>query len=193
MSQTKPKYMSVIEAYCDASETFNFQDDSEKRVGHITQLVFPSLNKALIPDLSLYNPTSTDKREMVSAAIDSLRWEGASGDPVEIRGYISAQNKALLQEILISVTESIEIELGLIIYEYDFDEKKYFKRFYINKGSVQLVLSEIQVADDSSYHIKKPRVFEFRMTLVSKENAPAQEVGFAFCAKGTQFTRQIGG
>jgi hypothetical protein len=194
MNQSKPKYISVIETYCDLSEAFHFQDDSEKRVGHVVKLSFPSVNRALVQDLLLCNPEKPESKDAVSAAIESVRWEGASSDPIELRGYISVQNKALLQEVLISFTESVEVEIALVIYEYDFLEKKHFKRFYIAKDSVQLVLHEVRIADDpSTYQIKKPRIFEFTMSLMPQENAQAQEICFAFSAKGAQFTRQIGG
>lgn len=187
MKQSKPVYMKSISLYCELKE------GSEQRIGHMVKLALPVFNTVLAPDLSVYNPEN-DTKETVNAIIDTIMWDVDSRDhQLYIKGLCSAQSKATLQEILIILSEKIEVAIEFIIYEYDLSRKRYFKRFYTDQNPVQLVLSDVYISEDAcKYQDGMQELFLFTFSLNPKELTQAQELYFTFSAGGNRCMRQIG-
>ncbi len=193
------KYLRLIQANCSDTDVFDFDptnpkwDSRSKKIGHLIRFSFPSAQKEMVQDLSLRNPERPEVTDLAVGVINYIGWDGAPGDQVELGTRISFQNKAILQEALLSLTNEMPIiEAQFVIYDYDFHAKSFFKRFYTIKDPIKFIIPDgrpVDLSEDPEYD-KKPTLFYFGGILAPiGEN---QKVGYAFSATGPKFTREIG-
>lgn len=194
------KYFTLIEAGCNDKEAFDFDphtcglDSRTRRIGHLIRFSFPAVQRAMVQDLILTNPENPEVKDPAIGAIEYIRWEGGPSDPMDLAAKISFQNKAILQEVLSSTNET-EIEAEFVVYDYDYNKKTYFKRFYTVKSPIKFSISEssrVRFDEEPDYNVKKPIVFSLQVCLAPRNGIKDQEVGFAFSSTGPKFTREVG-
>lgn len=190
-------HLPIISTYSseDAEAAYHYRDDCTQRIGHLLKFSFPSLNQALKLDTQVWDPQDPAKKVDVAAVIDGVRWDGAPNDPIEFSIRVSFQNKAILQEAFASLPENGEIEAEWVVYDYDHQDEKYFKRFYTYKKPIKFVITEdskIYLDERPDYRVKKPTNFELSISLTPKSGIDDQHLYFAF-RNGACFSRQVGG
>jgi hypothetical protein len=193
------KNFSIIDAVCnEGGDAYHFDANMARtgtaRIGHFVKLSFPSANKELKPDVLVTNPENPDAKDSIVAVIESIQWMSGSNNEIFVAGRVSSQNKAILHEGLCSLGECADVEAEFVIYDFDHDERKYFKHFHTFKKPINLVISQVYIRQEpDTYKIKTPMNFQFDITLIPKKDAEEQKVGFSFRSNGTQFSRQLGG
>lgn len=194
------KYFQLINVECNDVDAYDFDPrtvglDRPKRIGHLVKMSFPSVQKELVADLSLSNPEKPEVKDSVVGVLKTMRWEGNPNDPLSFDARVSFQNHAIMQEALSSITGNPEIEVEFVIYDFDYDKNKYFKRFYTLKTPLKFSVEEgskIYIREDLDYYCKKPINFSFEVSLQPKNGIKNQKVGFAFSSTGPKSTRPMG-
>lgn len=191
-----------IEVCCNSKKAYQFDlassepSSNVKRIGHLITLAFPSANKELMPDLVLANPETPQVKNKAAGVIERIAWAGGSDDQVEISCRLSFQNKRIFQEVLSTWKGDEDLRAEWIIYDYDVDQKKYFKRFYTCEEPVMLGIAEntrIWITEDADDFVQDPVNFILEASLTPRRTSKKQLLGFAFGADGLQFTQHVGG
>ncbi len=195
------KYFTLIDGGCNDRDAFDFDphtcgsDSRTRRIGHLIRFSFPAVQKAMVQDLILTNPENPEVKDPAVGAIDFIRWEGAPNDNMDLGVKISFQNRAILQEALSCTNETPEFEVEFVVYDYDYNKKTYFKRFYTVKNPIKFSISEasrLNIYEEPDNYIKKPIVFFLQVSLTPMNGIKDQEVGFAFSSTSPKFTREVG-
>lgn len=188
-------YFVIVDPYGEFGNPY-YNSGSHERLGHIIKLSFPSLNKELKVDSQVWDPENPDKTINVVAAIRNLRWDGGATDSFDFQGRLSPYNKAVLKEALSALPENGAIEVEFVVYEYDLQANRYFKHLHTYKKPIQCTITDRSRAtfesEPDDRYIKHPTNFIFEISLTPKNDVKDQNVGFAFRANGTQFSRHIG-
>lgn len=188
----------VIDVECNPKIAYYFESmrkERDKRIAHLLSLSFPQYNMALKPDTLVYNPEDSlfSERVPVVGIIESMRWNGNIGDNIELYGGFSFQNKAIMQEVFM-LAENPIIEATWVIYDFDFTENKYFKRFFTGKQPLKLLIaknSSVYISENPDYGITDPVNFRFGLSLSPFHACGPQKVYIAYSATGTVLTREI--
>ncbi|MGI0119067.1 MULTISPECIES: hypothetical protein [Zooshikella] len=181
---------------CCVSQGFNFQKDSQRLVGHINSLTIGGTKfKA---DFSVMDPTNISDeggKVKVVGVVSSIYWNGGFADPVSFCCNLSTTNKqeaAVLQHTKLSNTN---VEMAFTIYEYDPNEKVFFKSFHTNdqpvKGLVNKSGGELNVSvdmDESSI-VTSPKNFAFYLGVMPKDEE--QDIHMAVSNK-SKFVKKWG-
>src|SRR6266404_3117831 len=82
----------------DIGQGFNFQKDSQQRIGFIESLKIGqgTGDTATPADMQIEWPDGTGKKR-VFAVLNSMSWAGGHGDPIKFNGNVSAKNKAVIE------------------------------------------------------------------------------------------------
>lgn len=190
------KLRYIISANCDTDDAYNFNNSTKSRIGHLLKLLFPAAQRELKPDIVVSNPENPTVKNTVVGIFNTITWAGASTDPIEAEFKITFQNKAMVQEILCLFPDNNEIEAEWVIYEYDYQQKKYFKRFYTYQKPLQFKISPQTpiTFNENEWQWRKenePVDFSFHAFLYPKTTNPDQNLAYAFSANGTQFIQPI--
>lgn len=193
--ETPYKGITVIEAKCNEHGEAYYFNNGTARIGHITKLSFPSLGIELKPDTSIHNPENPETKNTVVGVLNYINWKGGSQDSLIVESRVSYQNKAAVQEALSLTTQTPDVDIELVVYEYDPHAEKYFKRLHTFNKPVKFVLSDDIKAwvdeEPDTYTIKKPINYLLTLSLAPKTEIPEQKIGFAFRAEGIQFAREL--
>lgn len=187
-------YFKIIDAECNAKDTYDFTITRTSRVGHITAISFTNSGKTLEADTEVCDPESPDGKIKVVAVVDHVKWNGGPTDPVEFAARLAPTGKTLMQEALSSLTGGTEVDMTWVIYEYDHKAKKYFQRFHTDGKPVKLVITKgtsVNVSEDSDMVIQQPTNYSFDGSFTAKNEGGKQELCCAFNATN-KFSREIG-
>lgn len=195
------KYFRLIEAECNEMDALDFDPENlgvnsrTRCIGHLIRFSFPGVQTEMVQDLSLTNPEKPAMKDPAVGVFNFIGWEGEPGDPINFDLKISPRNKAILQEAFCSSTNEIPVmEVEFVIYDYDYHNKTYFKKFYTIDNPVKFVPSEdyrFNIYGDIDYS-KKPIMASINGSLMPMNGIENQKVGFAYSATGPKFTREIG-
>lgn len=167
---------------CDVVQGFNFQKDAQTLVGHINSLTIGE--KEMAVDLAVTNPEDLagDKVKVVGVA-SALSWEGGYAEPIFFSCQVSNANKKELVILAHSDLSNTSIKFQFTIYDYDPDEKQYYKAFHSNETDMEgLVLKSggdlsIRIDGDQSMEVVSPKNFTLDLGVMPEDKE--QEIHFA--------------
>lgn len=166
--------MAELSYDCDVSQGFNFQKDVQILVGHINKLKVST--KELAVDIEVTDPEAVagDKVKVVGV-VSSMYWAGGFADPIQFGCQVSNANKKTLQVLSHSEMSDTTVLLEFTIYDYDPDEKKYYKAFHTGdtelKGLVEKAGGrlEIEIEGHQSDEVVSPKNFTFSLGVMPED------------------------
>lgn len=185
----------TVELSCDTKYAYHQYHDSKTRIGHLVKLSFPASDRELVADTAVFDPENPERKLNVAGVIEEMTWDGDANDPISICFCLSPQNKALFQEALTLMPRKTEVEAEWVVYDYDYQTGKYFKRFYTEKKPLKFFITEnhtIYFREDPDRDTTNPVNFRMGMDLTPRKDVGTQEVTYSFSHNGTKFTQQIG-
>lgn len=175
--------MAELSYSCDVNQGFNFAKDVQSQVGHITALKIG--DKELAVDLAVTNPEelSGDKVKIVGV-VSSIYWEGGFAQPMSLSCQVSLANKNLLGVLVHTALTNTLVELKYNAYEYDPQDKKYFKCFHTDdavlKGLVNKSGGELELTIDPTESMEVVSPLNFSLNLGVMPEDLEQDVHIAF-------------
>jgi hypothetical protein len=160
--------MAELSFSCDVSQGFNFQKDAQAIVGHINKLKIS--NKQLAADIAVTDPENLpgDKVKVVGVVSD-IYWEGGYADPIQFACQVANPNKKELSVLTHSELSDTTVEVAFTIYNYDPEEKKYFKCFHTDgavlKGLVLKSGAELSIAIEAEANMEVVSPLNFGLSL----------------------------
>ncbi len=166
--------MAEVSYSCDVSQGFNFQKDQQTLVGHINKLKVAG--KELAADMAVTNPEKVtgDKVKVVGVA-SGIYWGGGYADSIEFSCQVSNPNKKTMSVLTQMEMANTMVEFVFTIYDYDPDEKKYYKCFHSNDAVLKgLVLKSggslsISIDLDQSQEVVSPKNFTFSLGIMPED------------------------
>jgi hypothetical protein len=166
--------MAELSYECSVSQGFNFEKDVQILVGHINKLKVST--KDLAVDLEVTDPEAVagDKVKVVGVA-SSLYWAGGFADPIQFSCHVSNANKKTIQVLSHSEMSDTTAQFDFTIYDYDPDEKKYYKAFHTNavllKGLVEKAGGRLSIEIDSqqSEEVISPKNFTLNLGIMPED------------------------
>ena len=168
---------------CDVSQGFNFKKDAQDIVGHISKLKIGE--KDMDVDLAVTNPEDLagDKIKVVGVVSD-IYWEGGFAEPIQFSCQVSNANKKTLAILTNTEMSNTTVEFAFEIYDYDPDEKKYYKAFHTDGAAMKGLVEKsggslsIAISMDQSMEVMSPN--NFTLTLGVMPEDTEQETHLAF-------------
>ena len=166
--------MAELNYSCDVSQGFNFQKDAQTPVGHINKLKVAG--KQLAADMAVTNPENVtgDKVKGVGV-VSSMFWMGGFADPIQFSCQVSNPNKKTLALLAHQEMANTMVEFVFTIYDYDPDEKKYYKCFHSNDAVLKgLVLKSggqlsIYIDMDQAVEVVSPKNFTMNLGVMPED------------------------
>lgn len=173
---------------CDVSQGFNFKKDAQDIVGHISKLKIG--DKDMEVDLGVTNPEDLagDKIKVVGVASD-IYWEGGFAEPIQFTCQVSNANKKTLAILTNTEMSNTTVEFAFEIYDYDPDEKKYYKAFHTDgkaiKGLVQKSGGSLSIAisTDQSTEVMSPNNFTLSLGVMPEDTEQETHLAFSVSDK----------
>jgi hypothetical protein len=166
--------MAELSYSCDVSQGFNFQKDEQTLVGHINKLKVAG--KELAADMAVTNPENvTGDKVKVVGVVSDLYWGGGYADSIEFRCQVSNPNKKTLAVLTQMEMANTMVEFVFTIYDYDPDEKKYYKCFHSNdavmKGLVKKSGGQLSISIDAdqSQEVMSPKNFTMELGIMPED------------------------
>jgi len=166
--------MAEVSYSCDVSQGFNFQKDQQTLVGHINKLKVAG--KELAADMAVTNPADvTGDKVKVVGVVSDIYWGGGYADSMEFSCQVSNPNKKTLAVLTQMEMANTMVEFVFTIYDYDPDEKKYYKCFHSNdavlKGLVQKSGGRlsIHIDADQSQEVMSPKNFTMQLGIMPED------------------------
>ena len=166
--------MAELSYSCDVSQGFNFQKDQQTPVGHINKLKIAG--KELAADMAVTNPEAVagDKVKVVGV-VSGIFWGGGYADPIQFNCQVSNPNKKTLALLAHQEMANTMVEFVFTIYDYDPDEKKYYKCFHSNDAVLKgLVLKSggalsIHIDMEQSAEVVSPKNFTMQLGIMPED------------------------
>jgi hypothetical protein len=166
--------MAELNYSCDVSQGFNFQKDQQTPVGHINKLKVAG--KELAADMAVTNAENvTGDKVKVVGVVSGIFWLGGYADPIEFSCQVSNPNKKTLALLAHQEMANTAVEFVFTIYDYDPDEKKYYKCFHSNDVVLKgLVLKSggalsIHIDMDQSEEVMSPKNFTMNLGIMPED------------------------
>lgn len=180
---------------CSVNQGFNFQKDAQDLVGHIVALNVGGND--LTADLTLTDPTSTNMGSTTSVVgvVSNIYWAGGYADPIQFSCQVSTTNKNTLATLQHQSLSSTEVTVQFNIYDYDPDNKVYYKCFHTNDATISGLVNksngslEINMDMDQSNEVVNPKNYAF--TLGVMPSTSSQDIQMAV-SNSAKFTKQWG-
>jgi hypothetical protein len=166
--------MAELSLSCDVSQGFNFQKDQQTPVGHINKLKVAG--KELAADMAVTDPENvTGDKVKVVGVVSGIYWGGGYADAIEFNCQVSNPNKKTLAVLTQMEMANTMVEFVFTIYDYDPDEKKYYKNFHSNDAVLKgLVLKaggrlSIGIDMDQSQEVVSPKNFTMNLGIMPED------------------------
>jgi len=166
--------MAELNYSCDVSQGFNFQKDAQTPVGHINKLKVAG--KQLAADMAVTNPENvTGDKVKVVGVVSSMFWKGGFADSIQFSCQVSNPNKKTLALLAHQEMANTMVEFVFTIYDYDPDEKKYYKCFHSNDAVLKgLVLKSggqlsIYIDMDQAAEVVSPKNFTMNLGVMPED------------------------
>jgi len=166
--------MAEVSYSCDVSQGFNFQKDQQTLVGHINKLKVAG--KELAVDMAVTNPENvTGDKVKVVGVVSGIYWGGGYADSMQFSCQVSNPNKKTLAVLTQMEMANTMVEFVFTIYDYDPDEKKYYKCFHSNdavlKGLVQKSGGRLTISIDAeqSQEVMSPKNFTMQLGIMPED------------------------
>ena len=173
---------------CDVSQGFNFQKDAQDLVGHISKLKIGDKDMAV--DLGVTNPEDLagDKIKVVGVVSD-IYWEGGFAQPIQFSCQVSNANKKTLAILTNSEMSNTAVEFAFEIYDYDPDEKKYYKAFHTDGAAIKGLVEKsggslsIGISTDQSMEVMSPNNFTLTLGVMPEDTEQETHLAFSVSVK----------
>ena len=182
--------MAHLEVNCNVIQGFNFEKDSQGRIGHLVSLkIGDTQYKA---DLKVQDPTKIGDDEGkvdVVGVISSIYWPGGHADPIYFNCRVTSQNKQISFVLQHNTMSKTDVEYSFIIYEYDPVNKVYFKHFHSGQADLQGLVAKdgsnlnFNIGNEESMDVVSPKNFDLGVGVMPKEEEQKIEVGVSNTAK----------
>jgi hypothetical protein len=166
--------MAEVSYSCDVSQGFNFQKDQQTLVGHINKLKVAG--KELAADMAVTNPENvTGDKVKVVGVVSGIYWGGGYADSMQFSCQVSNPNKKTLAVLTQMEMANTMVEFVYTIYDYDPDEKKYYKCFHSNdavlKGLVEKSGGRLTISIDpeQSQEVMSPKNFTMQLGIMPED------------------------
>jgi hypothetical protein len=173
--------MASISKECSISQAFNYQKDDQSAIGHVAAIKIA--DKELKADLKLTDPEDITKKLDAVGAISSFHWEGGAAQPLQFTFNISITNKNTLAVLLHSDLSSILTVVDFVIWEYDPEQKTFFKVVHSNATKLNCLLQvegnerQLYLSDEPGMEVEQPQNYQVVVSVVPEDKA--QELHFA--------------
>ncbi len=135
--------------------------------------------------MAVTNPEdlSGDKIKVVGVVSD-IYWNGGFAEPIQFSCQVSNANKKTLAILTNSEMSNTTVEFAFEIYDYDPEEKKYFKAFHTDGAAIKGLVEKsggslsIGISTDQSMEVMSPN--NFTLTLGVMPEDTEQETHLAF-------------
>jgi hypothetical protein len=181
--------MAVSSFNCSVYQGFNFQKDFQGLVGHLVSLKIGG-GEALKSDMSVTDPTSENMGTTVKVVgvVSQIFWNGGYADPIQLSFQVSTANKNTVATMQHQTLSNTNVEMKFNIYDYDPDEKKFFKCFHTNdadlKGLIMKAGGELQVNVDMDQSTEVMNPKNFAMGLGVMPQPESQDIHLAMSSSG---------
>ena len=173
---------------CDVSQGFNFKKDAQDIVGHISKLKIGE--KDMDVDLAVTNPEdlSGDKIKVVGVVSD-IYWEGGFAEPIQFSCQVSNANKKTLAILTNSEMSNTTVEFAFEVYDYDPEEKKYFKAFHTDGAAIKGLVEKsggslsIAISTDQSMEVMSPNNFTLSLGVMPEDTEQETHLAFSVSDK----------
>ncbi len=174
----------------DIGQGFNFQKDSQQRIGFIESLKIGqgTGDTATPADMQIEWPDGTGKKRVFSV-LSSMSWAGGHGDPIKFNGNVSAKNKAVIELLRHQKLSNTKLQIKFTIFDFDPDPNqiKYFVACCAAPMDSNPVLDGLIQKDGNNLAIKcemnedtvvmSPKNFKFEIGIMPAPNE--QTIHFA--------------
>lgn len=173
---------------CDVSQGFNFKKDAQDIVGHISKLKIG--DKDMEVDLAVTNPEDLagDKIKVVGVASD-IYWEGGFAEPIQFSCQVSNANKKTLAILTNTEMSNTSVEFAFEVYDYDPDEKKYYKAFHTDGAAIKGLVQKsggslsIAISTDQSMEVMSPNNFTLSLGIMPEDTEQETHLAFSVSDK----------
>lgn len=186
--------MADLSYSCDVRQGFNFEKDSQNMVGHINSLKIGDTE--LASDLAVTDPEAVSGDPVkVFGIAQSIFWQGGYSDPVQLTCQISTENKKTLATMVHQTLSNTTVGLSFTVYDYDPDEKKYYKCFHtdgqvleclVQKSGGELIMS---LDMDQAQEVVSPKNYTFQLGAMPEDKEQAIHVAVSVSDK---FVKKFG-
>ena len=158
--------MADISKPCNAFNGYNFKQDLQDRIGHMTGLKIGETT--IEADQTVKNPVDVADVKVVLVLSDYF-WAGGAAEPMNFSGQMSAGNKQKLVQMLHGDMNQTEVLFDFNLYEYDPVSKKFFKAVHSNDTDLKALINKqganlmISVADTASQEVVEPENYAFQL------------------------------
>ena len=166
--------MAEVSYSCDVSQGFNFQKDAQDLVGHINKLKVAG--KELAADMAVTNPADvTGDKVKVVGVVSGIFWGGGYADSIQFSCQVSNPNKKTLSVLTQMEMANTMVEFVFTIYDYDPDEKKYYKCFHSNDAALKGLVEKsggrlsISIDADQSQEVMSPKNFTMQLGVMPED------------------------
>ncbi len=170
---------------CSVSQGFNLEKDSQELVGFINSLSID--DTGLDIDFQVRDPEDVSGDSIrVVGVLSSIFWEGGYADPIQFSAQVSTANKASLATLMYRL-ESSEVSFAFTVYDYDSQEKKYFKAFHSIGMSLDGLIQRqggqlnMLIDTDQALEVVSPKNFTFMLGVSPVESD--QDIGIGVNAQ----------
>jgi hypothetical protein len=173
---------------CDVSQGFNFKKDAQDIVGHISKLKIGE--KDMDVDLAMTNPEDLagDKIKVVGVVSD-IYWNGGFAEPIQFSCQVSNANKKTLAILTNSEMSNTTVEFAFEVYDYDPEEKKYFKAFHTDGAAIKGLVQKsggslsIAISTDQSMEVMSPNNFTLSLGVMPEDTEQETHLAFSVSDK----------
>lgn len=167
--------MPDVSYHCSVYQGFNFKKDIQDHVGHITSLKIG--DEEISADLNVTDPINVSETVKVVGVLNSIQWSTGYAEPISMGFQISTENKSKLAAMLHTSLANTEVEFDFNVYEYDPQEKMYFKCFHAEDTALTgLIFNrggdlDIHVSTDQSGEVESPKNFYMSIGVMPQDTS----------------------
>jgi hypothetical protein len=179
----------------DIYQGFNFKKTVQTPVGFITKLKLGDV-EMVADQVTIKDPEQPGQNiaDKVVGVLNHYMWETGTTDGMYLSAQISTKNKNKLAAKLLTEWTNMEVVFDYAIYEYDPEQKKYFKSNWSDKELAGILEKNgdalnLTVADDPSREVQSPENFTLQVGI--KPGVLEQTVNMA-TAVGLNLTKVWG-
>lgn len=173
---------------CDVSQGFNFKKDAQDIVGHISKLKIGE--KDMDVDLAVTNPEDvTGDKIKVVGVVSDIYWNGGFAEPIQFSCQVSNANKKTLAILTNSEMSNTTVEFAFEVYDYDPEEKKYFKAFHTDGAAIKGLVEKsggslsIAISTDQSMEVMSPNNFTLSLGVMPEDTEQETHLAFSVSDK----------
>ncbi len=185
--------MASSDYSCSVTQGFNFQKDSQSKVGHLVSLKIG--DTTLVSDLSVTNPEDNTQKIKVFGVLSAISWNGGYGDELYFNCNVSTDNKNTLSTMVHTTLSNTDIEYEFVVYDYDQQKKMYYKCFHSGDAKLKGLISKsgdalnMAMSSEAAYEVQSPMNYDFSLGVAPRDEEMAIHMAVSVDGK---FAKQYG-